>query len=105
MYATHLQDNESISDELLYQEDGEKADSEVLKHDRHWIPNVDGTLGQGILDWGIIADYVAKAPLELPADFEVIIVGKDGSQEDEIRQLKTCRVQAEKFYQMVLERK
>lgn len=104
MYATHLQDNESISDELLYQKDGVKADSEVLKHDKHWIPNVDGTLGRGIIDWGIIADYVAKAPLDLPADFEVIIVGKDGSNEDEIRQLKICREQAEKFYQMVLER-
>ncbi|MCD8333206.1 MAG: sugar phosphate isomerase/epimerase [Clostridiales bacterium] len=105
MYATHLQDNESISDELLYQEDGIQADTEVLIHDRHWIPNVDGTLDQGILDWKLIAEYVAKAPMQLPADFEVIIAGKDGSEEDELRQLKVCHRQAELFYQMVLDAK
>lgn len=103
MYATHLQDNESISDELLYQEDGDRADAEVLKHDKHWIPNVDGGRKEGILDWKLIADYVAKAPLDLPADFEIMLSGKDN--DDEISQLKECRHQAEIFYQMVLERK
>lgn len=102
LYATHLQDNASISDELLYQPDGVKADREVLLHDAHWIPNVDGSLGQGIIDWELVAKYVAKAPMELPADFEVIIVGKDGSEEDELNQLQVCRKQAELFYQKVL---
>lgn len=95
LYATHLQDNESIPDELLYQEDEESADTEVLLHDAHWIPNVDGTLGRGILDWDLIATYVAKAPMELPADFEVCISGPD-----ELEQLKICHTQAEKFYRM-----
>ena len=102
LYATHLQDNVSISDELLYQEDGDKADLEVLLHDKHWVPNVDGTLGQGILDWDLIAGYVAKAPLELPADFEVCLYGEDNSREDELNQLITCRRQAELFYQKVI---
>lgn len=103
LYATHLQDNKSISDELLYQEDRVMADTQVLLHDAHWIPNVDGTLENGILDWKLIAGYVAKAPLELPADFEVCISGKDGSKEDEMRQLRDCHRQAEAFYQMVME--
>jgi sugar phosphate isomerase/epimerase len=102
MYATHLQDNESISDELLYQEDPIKADADVLRHDRHWIPNVDGTLGQGILDWNLIADYIAQAPLELPADFEIMLGGENDEQ---IKQLKICHTQAEKLYQMILDRK
>lgn len=105
LYATHLQDNASISDELLYQEDGEQADLEVLLHDAHWIPNVDGTLGQGILDWDLIAEYAAKAPLDLPADFEVCLYGKDGSREDELNQLIVCRKQAELFYQKMLDYK
>ncbi|PWJ50418.1 sugar phosphate isomerase/epimerase family protein [Faecalicatena contorta] len=105
LYATHLQDNASISDELLYQEDGEQADLEVLLHDTHWIPNVDGTLGQGILDWDLIAEYTAKAPLDLPADFEVCLYGKDGSREDELNQLIVCRKQAELFYQKMLDYK
>lgn len=105
LYATHLQDNASISDELLYQEDGEQADLEVLLHDAHWIPNVDGTLDQGILDWDLIAEYAAKAPLDLPADFEVCLYGKDGSREDELNQLIVCRKQAELFYQKMLDYK
>ena len=102
MYATHLQDNESIPDDKLYMEDTDEADANVLRYDRHWVPNVDGTLGQGILDWDLIASYVAKAPLELPADFEVMISGKDGSREDEFRQLVECHRQAELFYEKVL---
>lgn len=103
LYSTHLQDNESIPDELLYQEDGIKADLEVLLHDAHWIPNVDGSLGRGILDWDLIASYVATAPLDLPADFEVTLTVDDGNEEDELSQLIICRKQAELFYQKVLE--
>ena len=100
LYATHLQDNESISDELLYQADPVAADREVLLHDAHWIPNVDGTLGRGMIDWDLVARYLAKAPLDLPADFEVVIGG-----DDELEQLKICHTQAEKFYQMILKYK
>ncbi len=100
MYATHLQDNESISDELLYQEDPVAADREVLRHDAHWIPNVDGTLGRGMIDWDYVARWLAKAPLQLPADFEVCISG-----EQELEQLKVCRTQAEKFYKMIMQYK
>ena len=100
LYATHLQDNASISDELLYQEDPVAADREVLLHDAHWIPNVDGTLGRGIVDWELVAKYLAKAPLDLPADFEVCISG-----EDELEQLAACHRQAERFYQMIWDHK
>ena len=102
LYATHLQDNASITDELLYQEDGDKADLEVLLHDVHWVPDVDGTLGRGILNWDLIADYVAKAPLDLPADFEVVLSAADGSSGDELEQLIACRKQAEHFHQKVI---
>ena len=40
-----LQDNESIPDDKLYMEDTDEADANVLRYDRHWVPNVDGTLG------------------------------------------------------------
>ncbi|NLI90455.1 MAG: TIM barrel protein [Epulopiscium sp.] len=105
MYATHLQDNESISDELLFQEDGDAADLAVLKHDAHWIPNVDGSLDKGILDWDLIAKYVAKAPMQLPADFEVVLSAKAGDLDDELNQLIVCRKQAELFYKKVMEYK
>lgn len=98
LYATHLQDNNSISDALLYQEDGDAADREVLMHDAHWIPNVDGTLGRGIIDWDLVASYIAKAPLDLPPDFEIMM----GPGEDELEQLNICRIQAEKLYQKIL---
>ena len=100
MYATHLQDNESIPDEVLYQKDPVKADADVLRHDRHWIPNVDGSLENGLLDWKLIASYVAKAPLDLPADFEIMLSGTDN--DDEIRQLKICEKQSAAFFKLVM---
>ena len=103
LYATHLQDNESISDALLYQEDGDEADGEVLRHDKHWIPNVDGTLGRGMMDWEMIAKYLAKAPLDLPADFEIML--SCDNPDEEIAELKKCRIQAEKLYSMILSHK
>ena len=105
LYATHLQDNASIPDDLLFQEDGDQADLEVLRHDSHWVPNVDGSLGRGILDWDKIAKYVAKAPMQLPADFEVVLTVKEGDLEDELNQLIICRKQAELFHQKVLDHK
>ena len=88
--------------EILFQEDGNEADLEVLRHDAHWVPNVDGTLDRGILDWDLIAEHVAKAPMQLPADFEVVLTVKDGDLEDELNQLIICREQAELFYQKVI---
>lgn len=97
LYATHLQDNQSIPDELLYHPDPEEADRQVLLHDAHWIPNVDGTLGRGMVDWDLVARYLANAPLELPADFEIVL-----SSGDELEQLKICRTQAETLHRMIL---
>ncbi len=101
MYATHLQDNESISDELLYAPDPLEADANVLRHDAHWIPNVTGKMGRGILDWDKVAYYVAKAPLDLPADFEIMLTPGPG----ELEQLRQCHREAEAFYQLVLSKK
>ncbi|MGI5174010.1 sugar phosphate isomerase/epimerase [Treponema sp. OMZ 840] len=95
MYATHLQENESISEELA------KDDTAILEHDKHWVPM--DPRGHGTLDWAEIAKWVAKSPVELPADFEVGIYGKD--EQDEMEQLIACRKTAEKFYQMVLDEK
>ena len=100
LYATHLQDNESITDELLYAADPNEADYNVLKYDRHWIPNVDGKLDRGILDWDYIASLIAKAPLDLPADFEIML-----SSDREMEFLKICHREAEEFYKLVLEKK
>lgn len=102
LYATHLQDNESISDELLYGPDPDEADANVFRHDRHWVPNVDGKMGRGILDWDKIAFYVAKAPLSLPADFEIMVSPED---KDEKTLLRDCHREAEAFYKLVLEKK
>lgn len=94
-FATHLQENASIPEALT------DDDAEILKHDAHWVPM--DARGHGTMDWNEIARYVAKAPLDLPADFEVGIYGKD--EEDEFGQLVECRKTAEKFYQMVLDAK
>jgi sugar phosphate isomerase/epimerase len=88
LYATHLQDTDSIPRELL------DDDTAVLKHDAHRVPF------SGVVDWDIVAKYVAKAPLDLPADFEVGIVGS--TPEEEFELLVDCRKKAEKFYEMVL---
>lgn len=92
LYATHLQENHGIDPAL------NTDPIEVLAHDSHWVP-MDPR--GGIIDWSEIAKWVAKAPLDLPADFEVGIVGK--TPEDEFQQLVECRKTAEKFYQMVMD--
>lgn len=89
LYVTHLQDTNSIPDELL------NDDSEILKHDRHWVPFAE----EGVIDWNEIARLVAKAPLDLPADFEVGIYGS--TPEEEFEKLKDCRNKAENFDNMV----
>lgn len=95
MYATHLQENASIPEELA------GDDNEILAHDSHWVPM--DPRGHGTMDWEEIAVWVAKAPLDLPADFEVGIYGAD--EQDEMEQLIACRKVAQRFYQMVLAHK
>lgn len=87
LYATHLQDTDSIPEELA------DDDAQVLAHDSHRVPF------SGVIDWDIVAKYVAKSPVQLPADFEVGIVGKDEQEEMEL--LIDCREKAEKFDEMV----
>lgn len=87
LYATHLQDTDSIPEELA------DDDGEVLKHDSHRVPF------SGVVDWDTVARYVAKAPIDLPADFEVGISG--ATPEEEMELLIDCRKKAEKFDAMV----
>lgn len=87
LYATHLQDTNSIPEELADNE------TEILAHDLHKVPF------SGVIDWDIVAKYVAKAPLDLPADFEVSISGK--TEEEELQLLADCQAKAERFDAMV----
>lgn len=91
LFATHLQDTDSIPDELL------DNDMEVLRHDSHRVPFT------GVIDWDIVAKYVAKSPIDLPADFEVGISGT--TPEEEMERLIACREKAELFDRMVQEYK
>lgn len=88
LFATHLQDTDSITDELA------DDDGEILKHDSHRVPF------SGVVNWDIVAKWVARAPIDLPADFEVGIVG--ATPEEEFRLLVDCREKAEKFNEMVM---
>ena len=92
LYATHLQENAGIDPQL------NNDPIEVLAHDSHWVPM--DPRGGGRIDWEEIARWVAKAPLDLPADFEVGISGE--TPEEEMEKLVECRKTAEKFYGMVL---
>jgi len=87
----------------LYQVDPIAADDAVLQYDAHWIPNVSGTLERGVLDWDVIAEYLAKAPLDLPPDFEIMLFVD--SEEEELEQLLICRREAELMYQKIIELK
>ena len=60
-----------------------------------------------MLDWNQIAYWIARAPIDLPADFEVSLQygTKYNSQEKEMADLKQAYVYAERFYQMVLDEK
>ena len=95
MFVTHLQENHGIDPAL------NTDPVEVLAHDSHWVPM--DPRSNGYMDWNEMARLVASAPVDLPADFEVGIYGKD--EEDEMNQLIECRKTAEKFYQMVLDEK
>lgn len=85
--ATHLQDTNSIADELA------DDDAQILSHDSHGVPFT------GIVDWDIIARFIAKSPLALPADFEVGISAYTDEQLMEL--LVDCRDKAEQFNSMV----
>ena len=95
LYATHLQDTDSIPREDL------DNDEKVLAADKHRCPFT------GVLDWNQIAYWIARAPIDLPADFEVCLQygTKYNSQEKEMADLKQAYVYAERFYQMVLDEK
>ncbi len=95
LYATHLQENNGIDPAL------NTDPVETLAHDSHWVPM--DSRGGGLIDWNEVAHWVAKAPLDLPADFEVGIIGD--TPEEEFRLLEDCRRVAEQFYQMVLQEK
>ncbi len=92
LIATHLHDNDSI--------DPKNFDNEslALKADKHRTPFT------GILDWKKVAYWVAKAPLDLPADFEVCLQygTKYTSKEEEMAALAQVHGAAERFQEMVL---
>ncbi len=87
LFATHLQDNDSIAQELF------DVDGQVIVHDKHRVPFT------GVVNWEGIAAYVAKSPIELPADLEVGISAS--SEEEEMELLRDCRRRAERFGKMV----
>jgi sugar phosphate isomerase/epimerase len=89
LFATHLQDTDSIPRELL------NDDGEVLKHDSHRTPYT------GVLDWDIIARLVAKSPCKLPCDFEVGLNG--GNDQELFDNLKKCQKVADNFDNLVRE--
>lgn len=95
LYATHLQDTDSLPREDL------DDDKKVLSADKHRCPFT------GVLDWNRIAYWVARAPIDLPADFEVCLqYGKKyTSPEQEMEDLKQAYCYAERFYQMVVDEK
>lgn len=95
LYATHLQDTDSIAPEKLNDAQA------VVMADAHRVPFT------GVLDWDQIARWVAKAPIDLPADFEVGLKYGEAfeSHEEEISLLKDCHERALRFHQMILDAK
>jgi sugar phosphate isomerase/epimerase len=84
LIVCHLQDTDAITEEQA------ADDWEIYKHDYHRVP-----FSGGAPDWERLADLVAAAPVELPADFEVGIYG--ANREEEFRLLVECREKAERF--------
>lgn len=95
LYATHLQDTDSIVPEKL------DDDIAIEKADAHRPPFT------GVLDWKQIAYWVARSPLQLPADFEIGL--KYGSEfnsiEEELQMLRDTHEKAVRFQKMVLDEK
>lgn len=93
LYATHLQDTDSVARDKL---DDCFA---VVGADAHRPPFT------GVLDWEKIAYWVAKSPVEMPADFEIGL--KYGSEfeslDEELEMLRDSHAKAVKFHQMVLD--
>jgi sugar phosphate isomerase/epimerase len=94
LLALHLQDTDGLPDELA----GRGLDLETLDHDRHWVP-FSGVINDRN-EWNRIARLIAGSPVELPADFEVVLPAS--SPEEEFKLLVDCREKAEQFHQMVL---
>lgn len=95
LIATHLQDTSSIERSLL------DDDCAVVQADKHWMPFT------GVLDWNKIAYWVARSPIDLPADFEICLrYGSTfDSPEQEMEMLADAHERSERFHQMVLDEK
>lgn len=95
LIVTHLQDTDSLDPALL------GDDRAVCRADVHRPPFT------GVLDWSKIAFWVARSPVEMPADFEIGL--RYGSsfptRGEEIRALQDVREKSERFHRMVLEEK
>lgn len=93
--VTHLQDTDSVPREKL------DDDVAVVQADAHRVPFT------GVLDWQKIAYWVARAPLEMPADFEIGLKYNQSfeSEKEELDLLSDCHERALKFHQMVLNEK
>ncbi len=95
LYATHLQDTSSRAKEDW------TDDVAALRGDKHWIPFT------GVVEWEKVAHWVARAPIDLPADFEVCLQygTKYDDAEKEMADLAKAHAAAERFQQLVLDEK
>lgn len=95
LYVTHLQDTDSVPADKL------DDDLAVLQADAHRVPFT------GVLDWKKIAYWVARGPLDLPADFEIGLKYNQPyeSDEEEMELLADCHERALRFHQMVQDEK
>lgn len=95
LFVTHLQDTDSLDPALL------DDDAAVVKADKHAIPFT------GVLDWQKVAYWVARSPVDLPADFEICIKYGESfdSKQQEMDLLGEVHAAAERFHQLVLDEK
>lgn len=95
LYATHLQDTSSRTREEW------KDDLAAIKGDKHWTPFT------GVVDWNKVAYWVARSPIDLPADFEIGLQygTKYDDPEKEVADLRKVQEAAARFQQMVLDEK
>lgn len=95
LYATHLQDTDSVDPAKL------DDDVAVVGADAHRPPFT------GVVDWDKVAYWVARSPIELPADFEIGLKynSRFDSLEEELDMLKDSHEKAVRFHQMVLDEK
>lgn len=93
LIVTHLQDTDSLETARL------EDDGAVGRADAHRPPFT------GVLDWDRIAYWVARSPLELPADFEIGLRfgSRYPTQEEEVADLRDVHDKSLRFHRMVLE--